>query len=328
MTRLYIGSKLQSIEHISHDYPSYQIIQSYDCENTISKINVFFDHNKIYFHVNPKNDELKLIDSQKLSESIKHFIFFDDESFDGRNSLIQKIKKNNNIYNFIFPTYGDFSQLEKSIIDYLKNFNLKIERDCLIWLREKCPILKIKSKTNKKENIHYDLDLLYREIDKFRNIKNTICISDFENSNFNQDSDIFLLFEYIFKKDKVNILETWEKLISNNEAQSIIIIFVHQLIFLLQLCGLKQLNNFDMILQKLELKDLLGKYFDSDWESISSVSKSHNPLRVKIELSKSVYNLNFLSELFYISIETLLNLRSNLNKDLTLFSFINRITNV
>lgn len=326
MSRLYVGSKTHTIDHIKNCFPGFEIIQCDQIENSLNSYSVFFDSDKIFLHINPKSEELKLIESAINNEKGINFLYYDSETYDGRNSLIQKIKKNNLIFLFNYPIYGDTSNFTRQVLSYSKKINLEINNECLNWLKINGPVLKIKSKADKKEVLYYDLDLLYRTLDKYKGIKKDLNLNDLVNQNFNIESDLFLFFEYIFKKDIKNIFQSWDKIVENLDAQSVVIIFFHQLVFIIEMIGLKQKHNdFNNLLNKMELNDLLGKYLNEEWQECNFTAKKHNPIRLKIELSKDYYNIEYLSKLLQISYDTISNFRNNYNKDLTVFSFLNRI---
>lgn len=109
-----------------------------------------------------------------------------------------------------------------------------------------------------------------------------------------------------------------------------LMIVVYQIIFMLNLVGGKnKFNyNFDKILEYVELRDILGKYSNDNWDESKFVAKSQNPMRVKIALSKYNLSSDFISEVLNIIVEAVLSLRNNFENDTAGFLMLNRIANV
>lgn len=328
MSKLYYGSKIECTRIIKNDYPGFEIVNSDNPEKIANSYSPFFDNNKIFLHSNCNNDQLKIVADLIDNKNGTHFLYYDDENFDGRSSLIQKIKKSNQIFNLLFPVYGDESALKRSIFNYAKTNKIKIENDCCNWLINNCPLVRYKSKTDKKEIIYYDLDLLNKEFEKISSIKNELITEDFENSNFNSDADIFMLFDYMIKGDIFNSYSLWNRITTRMDDQAVLIIFIHHIMYILELTGLRnKTTNIKEIIDRLEFRDIIGKYYNDEW-TLSQNFKSQNPLRVKIECNKDLLNVEKITAKFQISIESLINLRNNLNKELSIFLFLTKVCNV
>jgi hypothetical protein len=65
-SRIYIGSKNQAISHIKNDYPGHSIVFVDDPVKHIKSYSIFFDKNKLFFHDNPSNENLKIISQHKI----------------------------------------------------------------------------------------------------------------------------------------------------------------------------------------------------------------------------------------------------------------------
>ena len=329
MSRLYVGSKTQTLDILKSDFKDKSIISVFDTEEQIKSYSKFFDLDKIYLHINPSNDDIKLIQGQINSNKGTHFLFFDDESYDGRNSLIQKIKKENNIFNFSYPVLGDKSSLQRSVLNYAKSKNVSIDYSVIEWLYEYCPIIRIKSKTDKKEKLCYDLDILNKEIDKLSSIKSQLDLEDFSNSMFNSDGDIFLFIDSLINKNVIKSFELYDKLVETMGDQAVLMILIYHLIFLIQLNGLKE-EYFDInkIIEKLELRDFLNKYFDNNWEELNISHKTQNPIRVKIEVSKEHISVKKLSNILNAVVECVKDIRNSGISQHSTFIMITKIMRI
>lgn len=326
MSRLYFGSKSRMLEVLKKEFPEHKLISVDNTENQIKSFSKFFDNDKIFIHSNPNIDELKLIQNQIQNNSGIHFLFYDEESFDGRNSLIQKIKKENCIFDVSYPVLGDKSSFQRLVLNYVKSFKATIDFNVFDWLYLNCPLIRLKSKTTKKEKVCYDIDILFRELDKIISIKNNIEINDFDNSLFVSDGDIFELIDSIISGNKNKSFEIFQKLSITMGDQSILMIMIYQLIFLIQLSGLrnKYSYNINKIIEELELRDLLGKYFDENWNKTQFNIKSQNPLRIKIEMNKPNYDVGKLSKLLNFVVDCVKDLRNNGLVEQSIFIMMNK----
>jgi hypothetical protein len=126
---------------------------------------------------------LKVISSDIDKKRGTHFLYYEEDSYDGRNSLIQSIKKAGNIFDLSYPLYGDLGGYKRHINNILSKKETKISPEAMSWLVDNPPILRIKSKSanNKKEVLVYDIDLLSQEISKICSYTNLINVDDFAN---------------------------------------------------------------------------------------------------------------------------------------------------
>lgn len=330
MSRIYVGSKNFILDNIKSEFPRNEIIQIFDIEKQIKNFNIFFDNDKIFLFIEPDNDEIKLIDNFINKNIGQSFLYFENESYDGRVSLIQKIKKNNSILNFSYPIGGDFLSFKRHLINYLKKHNLKISSDCIEWLKTNCPIYRCKSKITKKEELYYDLDLLFNEINKISTESDELEIHHFDTSIFKTDDDIFIFIDKILSGDLNHCLNIYEKLKQSMGEQGVLMITLYQIIFLINLVGSKNKSQFniDNLISKVELRDLLGKYLDDNWNETKFTLKPQNPMRVKIALSKYNIELKKLTDILEILVDTILNLRNNTDTSIPGFLMINKVCNV
>ena len=256
MSRIYIGSKIAAIDSVKKEFPDRILVLSDNPEIQSKNYSVFFDSNKIFLYDNPNIEKLKIIQSQINANKGTHFLFYDDDSFDGRNSLIQSIKKTNQIFDYSYPLFGDFAGLRRSINSYINTTNKSIDANCYEWLNKNCPTVKVKSKAtgSKKESICYDIDLLNKEFEKILSINQKIKTSDLENSSFVTDADIFEFIEYVMNNNVKESFILADKLINSIGEQALLLILLSQLIFILEVVGCKENKIFsiDKIVEILE----------------------------------------------------------------------------
>jgi len=329
MSRIYIGSKIAAIDSVKKEFPDRIVVLCDNPETQSKSYSVFFDSNKIFLYDNPNLEKLKIIHSQINANKGTHFLFYDDDSFDGRNSLIQSIKKSNLIFDHSYPLYGDFAGLRRAINSYINVSKKSIDTNCYDWLNKNCPTLKVKSKTagSKKETICYDVDLLNKEFEKILTIKDTITLSDLENSSFVTDADIFEFIDCVMNKNIEGAFILSEKLIDSIGEQALLLILLSQLIFVLEVVGCKENKIFsaDKIVEITEKRDLLGVYFDENWQETKYTVKSQNPIRVKIEMSKSRHNSEKISSMISNVIDSISHLRNNGRVEQSMFLLLNKL---
>ena len=332
MSRIYIGSKISSIDSIKNEFPDRILSLCDNPEAQAKNFSIFFDNKKIFLHDNPNIEKLKIIQTQINDNIGSHFLFYDDDSFDGRNSLIQAIKKSNNIKDFSYPLYGDTAGLRRAINNFINTSKKSIEADCFDWLNKNCPTVKVKSKTagSKKETICYDIDLLNKEFEKILSISERVTIKDLENSSFKTDADIFEFIEYVMNKNIEGSFTLAEKLVDSIGEQALLLIFLSQLIFILEVVGCKENKIYtqDKIVEFTEKRDLLGKYLDDNWQEPKYTVKSQNPIRVKIEMSKSRHSSDKIAQMIYETIDTIDYMRKNGKVEQSIFLLLNKLLSV
>ena len=116
---LYYGSRVQIVDSIKSKFADLSLVNDINLSSFKSSYSKFFDLNNLYLHNNPSLSDIKIV-SDLIDNNIgNHILVFEDDSFDGRTSLIQKLKKANQIFDFSLPVYGDKSKLNT----YLKKYN-------------------------------------------------------------------------------------------------------------------------------------------------------------------------------------------------------------
>lgn len=328
-SHIFIGSKTKTRQFLLDTYQGYQIVSVSNLDSQIKNYSRFFDLDKIFLIDNPSNDEIKTIQSLNNPQ---YSLFFDDESFDGRNGFVAKVKKENRVIDFSYPIFGDHQHLQKYITKEIKLMNINLDYDCFSWIIQNCPTMKIKSKISgsKKEKIVYDIDLMIQEITKLSTIKDKLELQDFKESYYEPDVDIFDFINNIIKSNLENSLSTSDKLVSSIGEQGVLLILLSQLYFLLVVSHCKENNIYDVnkIIEKLECKDLLGRYLGEEWQSLEFSVKTQNPIRVRIELNEKTPSVNRLSNMILNVVDTIKDLRNNGSKDHALFILINKLVTV
>lgn len=324
-TRIYYGSKLQIEKSIYEEFSNYKLVHSYNVIKVLNNYSPFFDSGNIYLHSNPSNDEIKLLENSKAI----NFIFFDDDSFDGRLSLIQKAKKDGLIFDFSYPVLGDMSNLRRIVT---KNTNsIKIDNNCWQWMYENCPIIRIKSKQSgsKKEKLCYDTDLLINDILKISDITKLLTLDDLVDNKYNNDSDIFAFIDDLLNKKLDKCLISSENLIKSIGEQALLLILLNQMFFLMKVnCAKEKYCNLDQAQKIIDMEDLLGQYFTSDWQEIKQLRQTENPIRVKIEYSKKPIKSEILATIIQEVVHTIKDLRNMGNSEHSVAYLLHRIASV
>ncbi len=102
MSRIYIGSINLVKAKLKDEFPNKKLIFVDRTEENSLSDSVFFDTSKIFLHINPNIDSLKIIASDVEKQRGMHFLYYEEDNFDGRNSLIQSI----NVGDLLFPGIG------------------------------------------------------------------------------------------------------------------------------------------------------------------------------------------------------------------------------
>ena len=169
--------------------------------------------------------------------------------------------------------------------------------------------------------------MLNKEFEKILSINQKITTSDLENSSFVTDADIFEFIEYVMNNNVEESFILADKLINSIGEQALLLILLSQLIFILEVVGCKENKIFsiDKIVEILEKRDLLGINFDENWKETKYTVKSQNPIRVKIEMSKSRHNSEKISLMICNVIDSISHLRNNGRVEQSIFLLLNKL---
>jgi len=267
--RIYYGSTTLALNKIKEEFPGLILCIDNNVEKIINSYSKFFDSNNIYIHTNISNEDIKLIQEKSEKLGIKHIILYEDDSFDGRLSLIAKAKKNNLIFDCSYPLLGDSNSLKRHINNFVLKNNANINGETLNHLIEICPILRIKSKQSgsKKEILCYDIDILFKELEKIISYTDKIFLRDMSNASFNEECDIFEFIDKLMNKDLDYCLTKIDLLIDSMGEQGFLLVLLSQLNFMLVISETNKTNlPLTKVQEIVELRDILGKYLDDEYK--------------------------------------------------------------
>ena len=84
MSRIYYGAKFEVVSALKNQNPNTNIVLVQDSIQQLKSYSRFIDADKIFLHDNPDNDCIKAIQNQLEKNLGIHYLFFDDDNFDGR----------------------------------------------------------------------------------------------------------------------------------------------------------------------------------------------------------------------------------------------------
>ena len=313
--RIYYGSTTLALNKIKEEFPGLVLLIDNNVEKIINNYSKFFDNNNVYIHTNISNEDIKFIQEKSEKLGSKHVILYEDDSFDGRLSLVAKAKKNNLIFDCSYPLVGDFNALKRHINNYVLKNNANINGETLNHLVEVCPVLRIKSKQSgsKKEIICYDIDILFKELEKIISYTDKIFLRDIQNASFNEECDIFEFIEQLMNKNLDYCLTKIDLLIDSMGEQGFLLVLLSQLNFMLVISETnKKYHHLTEVQEKVELRDLLGKYLDDEYKEPTFTVKVQNPIRIRIQSSKeNMYNPAQYSKMITLLVDSIVDLRTN-----------------
>jgi len=313
--RIYYGSTTISLNKIREEFPDLVLLFDNDVDKIINNYSKFFDSDNLYVHTKITNEDIKLIQEKSEKLGIKHVILYDDDSFDGRLSLIAKAKKNNLIFDCSYPLAGDTNALKRHINNYVLKNNANINGETLNHLLEICPVLRIKSKQSgsKKEIICYDIDILFKELEKIISYTDKIFLRDIQNASFNEECDIFEFIEQLMNKNLDYCLTKIDLLIDSMGEQGFLLVLLSQLNFMLIISETnKKFHPLSEVQEIVELRDILGKYLDDEYKEPTFVVKVQNPIRIRIQSSKeNMYSSEQYSKMITLLVDSIVDLRTS-----------------
>lgn len=313
--RIYYGSTTLALNKIREEFPDLILLIDNNVEKITNNYSKFFDNNNVYIHTNISNEDIKLIQEKSEKLGSKHVILYEDDSFDGRLSLIAKAKKSNLIFDCSYPLVGDFNALKRHINNYVMKNNANINGETLNYLVEICPVLRIKSKQSgsKKEIICYDIDILFKELEKIISYTDKIFLRDIQNASFNEECDIFEFIEQLMNKNLDYCLTKIDLLIDSMGEQGFLLVLLSQLNFMLVISETnKKYHPLTEVQEIVELRDLLGKYLDDEYNEPTFTIKAQNPIRIRIQASKeNLYSPAQYSKMITLLVDSIIDLRTN-----------------
>ena len=311
--RIYFGSTKLALDKIKEEFPGLILLIDNNVEKIINNYSKFFDSNNIYIHTNVSNEDIKLVGEKSEKLGSKHVFLFEDDSFDGRLSVISKAKKSNLIFDCSYPLVGDFNSLKRHINNFVLKNNANINGETLNYLVEICPILRIKSKQSgsKKEILCYDIDILFKELEKIISYTDKIFLRDIQNASFNEECDIFEFIEQLMNKNLDYCLKKIDFLISSMGEQGFLLVLLSQLNFMLLVADNNN-RSITEIQEIVELRDILGKYLDDEYKEPTFTIKAQNPIRIRIQAGKeNLYSSSQYSKMITLVVDSIVDLRTN-----------------
>lgn len=330
--RIYYGSTTLAFNKIKEEFPGLILCIDNNVEKIVNGYSKFFDSNNIYIHTNISNEDIKLIQEKSEKLGIKHIILYEDDSFDGRLSLIAKAKKNSLIFDCSYPLAGDSNSLKRHINNFVMKNNSNINGETLSSLVQICPILRIKSKQSgsKKEILCYDIDILFKELEKIISYTDKIFLRDISNASFNEECDIFEFIDKLINKDLDYCLTRIDLLINSMGEQGFLLVLLSQLNFMLVISETdKTFHPMSEVQEIVELRDLLGKYLDDEYKELTFTVKAQNPIRIRIQLSKeNLYSPAQFSKMITLVVDSIVDLRTNGSVNHSLPILISKLASV
>jgi hypothetical protein len=330
--RIYYGSTTLALNKIKEEFPGLILCIDNNVEKIVNGYSKFFDSNNIYIHTNVSNEDIKLIQDKSEKLGIKHIILYEDDSFDGRLSLIAKAKKNSLIFDCSYPLAGDSNSLKRHINNFAMKNNANINGETLNHLVQICPILRIKSKQSgsKKEILCYDIDILFKELEKIISYTDKIFLRDISNASFNEECDIFEFIDKLMNKDLDYCLTKIDLLIDSMGEQGFLLVLLSQLNFMLVISETnKSFHPISEVQEIVELRDLLGKYLDDEYKEPTFTIKAQNPIRIRIQLSKeNLYSPSQFSKMITLVVDSIVDLRTNGSANHSLPILISKLASV
>jgi hypothetical protein len=330
--RIYYGSTTLALNKIKEEFPDLILCIDNNVEKIVNGYSKFFDMNNIYIHTNISNEDIKLIQEKSEKLGVKHIILYEDDSFDGRLSLIAKAKKNSLIFDCSYPLAGDSNSLKRHINNFVMKNNANINGETFDSLVQICPILRIKSKQSgsKKEILCYDIDILFKELEKIISYTDKIFLRDISNASFNEECDIFEFIDKLMNKDLDYCLTKIDLLIDSMGEQGFLLVLLSQLNFMLVISETnKTFHPISEVQEIVELRDLLGKYLDDEYKEPTFTVKAQNPIRIRIQLSKeNLYSPAQFSKMITLVVDSIVDLRTNGSVNHSLPILISKLASV
>lgn len=330
--RIYYGSTTLALDKIKEEFTGLIVCIDNNVEKIVNGYSKFFDSNNIYIHTNISNENIKLIQEKSEKLGIKHIILYEDDSFDGRLSLIAKAKKNNLIFDCSYPLVGDSNSLKRHINNFVMKNNANINGETLNHLVQICPILRIKSKQSgsKKEILCYDIDILFKELEKVISYTDKIFLRDISNASFNEECDIFEFIDKLMDKDLDYCLTKIDLLIDSMGEQGFLLVLLSQLNFMLVISETnKKFHPLPEVQEIVEFRDLLGKYLDDEYKEPTFTVKTQNPIRIRIQSNKkNLYNPAQFSKMITLVADSIVDLRTNGSVNHSVPILISKLTSV
>ena len=294
-------------------------------QNILQGINLF-DKKRVVKLYNPNAEQLKtlneiLINSKVSVDGIQ--VYCCNDTLDGRSGFASKAKSYNRIFHYGQIEVSKYSsRFQNFINDWLSSNKTQIQYDALNWLIENAPTTNIKVKvgTSKKDVLVYDLPLITNEIKKLIDIDClNISTEDLKQLDFySQEKDIFAFIESCMSSDTNAILKGLYALNESHGHQAVLMIFLSQLFFYLNVAGLLEEKKYDnkILIDEISLHPYIKKYLDTAYNEIAQEInlKSINPVRLDITKQQLKASSEEISIKINSVLSAVIDLRNNLSE--------------
>lgn len=275
-------------------------------QNTLQGINLFSIKRVVKIY-NPNAEQLKTINEILNSSKITIDglqVYCCNDTLDGRSGFASKAKSFNRIIHYSHIEVSKYnSKFQDFINDWLLGNKIQIDSTAQLWLNENSPTvnIKVKAGTSKKDVLVYDLPTIINEMNKLVDLDcKKITVEDLKKLDFySSEKDIFAFIEKCMTNNTEAILKGLYALNDSHGHQAVLMIFLSQLFFYLNVASLIEQKIYDnkTIIEEISLQPYIKKYLDDNYEEILKEIpiKSINPIRLDItkqQLNKDSKNIS------------------------------------
>ena len=294
-------------------------------QNTLQGINLY-GIKRIVKLYNPNAEQLKtindILNSSKLTiDGLQ--VYCCNDTLDGRSGFASKAKSFNRIMHYSHIEVNKYSsRFQNFINDWLLGNKVQIDYAAQEWLNENAPTVNIKVKvgTSKKDVLVYDLPIIINELNKLIDLDcKKITVDDLQKLDFHSsEKDIFAFIEKCMTDNTEGILKGFYALNESHGHQAVLMIFLSQLFFYLDVAGLLEQKIYDnkTILEEISLQPYIKKYLDDNYEEIVKEIpiKSINPIRLDITKQQLKASSQDISIKINSVLSAIIDLRNNLSE--------------
>jgi DNA polymerase III delta subunit len=214
------------------------------------------------------------------------------------------------------------SRFQNFINDWLMGNKVNIDYAAQEWLNVNSPTVNIKVKvgTSKKDVLVYDLPIIINELNKLIDLDcKKITVDDLQKLDFySSEKDIFAFIEKCMTDNTEGILKGLYALNESHGHQAVLMIFLSQLFFYLDVAGLLEQKIYDnkTIIEEISLQPYIKKYLDDNYEEIVKEIpiKSVNPVRLDITKQQLKVNSEQISNKINSVLSAIIDLRNSLSE--------------
>jgi DNA polymerase III delta subunit len=294
-------------------------------QNTLQGINLYGSKRVVKLY-NPNAEQLKtindILNSSKLTiDGLQ--VYCCNDTLDGRSGFASKAKSFNRIMHYSQIEVNKYSsRFQNFINDWLLGNKVQIDYAAQEWLNENAPTVNIKVKvgTSKKDVLVYDLPIIINELNKLIDLEcKKITVNDLQKLDFHSsEKDIFAFIEKCMTDNTEGILKGLYALNESHGHQAVLMIFLSQLFFYLDVAGLLEQKIYDnkTILEEVSLQPYIKKYLNDNYEEIVKEIpiKSINPVRLDITKQQLKASSQDISIKINSVLSAIIDLRNNLSE--------------